>query len=173
MHSSLPLSRCKYVLSSVPPCYRFCACSASSPPACVHAGLEDVQFPAAFQITLPALGASKCLEPCTNCTLPAAHGPDAAYVFVNEACTAAVRRGMPAVAPAGATLANTWQAVLRYSDFQGTYVQLVNALTGQCLAEDLDVSMAGGGAGRVLVEGFQWLPGWFGAWQGGSRQRGS
>jgi len=113
------------------------------------AALRDTQVPPLFQITTPAIGANRCLEVCTSCNLPAQqYGEGAAYVFLNERCTAA-----------NTSLANAWRAVRRYTDWHGPYFALVNALTSKCLTEDNSTFITGTSAvGMKLLRWELFLP---------------
>lgn len=90
------------------------------PPFLCLAALESTQYAAVFQLTAPpGLGAKTCVEVCPSCPLAS----ESRAVFLNTACAAA-------------TLANTWQKVLRLPNALGDFVQLKNTLTGLCMSVD-------------------------------------
>ena len=90
-----------------------------SPPASLLQPPDAFQY--TFQMALPLLGDTTCLEVCTSCALPeAVYGLGAFFVFVNDTCSPA-------------SMAAQWRVL---TTPQMDHIRLQNVPTGTCLAVD-------------------------------------
>jgi len=80
-------------------------------------------FKYTFQLALPFIGESACLEVCDSatCPLPAAdYAPDASWVYLNPACPRD-------------TMAGQWRSVPAGPGYAASYIRLQNIQTSKCL----------------------------------------